>query len=197
MRRTGYSKAFWATLNRPVKQRPCDCPGCSERGDYRAPRSRDRLHDYYWFCLEHVRDYNERWDFLKGLSPEEIEEQIRDASVWERPTWPAGGGPKSERQLHEALKRAFAGNGQDETEPRERHASKPPSEFVGERETLAVLGLEPPVDFKKIKTRYKLLVKKHHPDANGGSKDAETKIKMINQAFTALKGMYENGTKAS
>lgn len=85
-----YHNPFLATLNRPVRQRPCDYPGCPEAGLYKAPRSRDRLHDYYWFCLDHVRDYNAQWDFLKGLSSDEIEEQIRLATVWNRPTWPLG-----------------------------------------------------------------------------------------------------------
>jgi hypothetical protein len=180
------------TLNRPVKQRPCDCPGCNQTGSFRAPRSRERLNDYYWFCLDHVRDYNATWDYLKGLSADEIEARIRDATVWERPTWPLGEAFRRERTLFDKLKRAFFSDGPD-TEEFSAEASAPVA--VGEKEALAVLDLQPPVDFKKIKARYRLLVKKHHPDANGGSRAAEEKIKIINHAFTALKKMYDSGER--
>ena len=65
-------------------------PGCHEAGEYRAPKSRTSLNDYYWFCLEHVRTYNAGWDFYKGMSPAEVEAQIRADMVGQRPTWPLG-----------------------------------------------------------------------------------------------------------
>jgi len=175
-------------LNRPVRQRPCDFPGCCATGTYRAPRSRENLHEHYWFCLDHVRAYNAQWDYLKGLSADEIEACIRDATVWERPTWPLGEGFRREKKLFDKLKRSFFADGGETAFSEEEPA--PPSHADGRREALAVLELTPPVDFKKIKARYKQLVKKHHPDANGGSPKAEEKLKSINQAFTVLRGMY-------
>ena len=58
----------------PPKKRlhDCDFPGCPEAGEYRAPKDRT-LSSYYWFCQKHVAEYNKNWDFLKGLSPDEIE----------------------------------------------------------------------------------------------------------------------------
>ena len=70
--------------------RPCDMPDCHELGEYRAPKSRATLNDYYWFCLEHVRAYNAGWDFYKGMSPAEVEAQLRADTSWQRPTWPIG-----------------------------------------------------------------------------------------------------------
>ncbi len=67
---------------------PCDAPGCLNHGEYRAPKSRTNLRAFYWFCLEHVREYNASWDFYKGMSPGEIEQQVRADTHWQRPTWP-------------------------------------------------------------------------------------------------------------
>ena len=65
-------------------------PGCGAQGEYRAPKSRQNLHDYWWFCLEHVRAYNGSWDFYKGMSPGQIEAQLRADTAWQRPSWPLG-----------------------------------------------------------------------------------------------------------
>src|SRR5690348_17810776 len=64
--------------------RPCDMPGCERFGEYRAPKSRRNLKDYWWFCLEHVRAYNSTWDYYKGMSPGEIEAQLRADTAWQR-----------------------------------------------------------------------------------------------------------------
>src|ERR1700741_1759636 len=72
-------------------QRICEGPGCMLCGDYRAPRPRDRLTDYRWFCLEHVREYNKNWDYFAGLDAEQIEAHIRADTIWRRPVWTLGG----------------------------------------------------------------------------------------------------------
>ena len=71
--------------------RLCDAPGCEELGEHRAPRSREDLNNYYWFCMDHVRAYNARWNFYAGMNQQEIERQIRADTTWWRPTWPLGG----------------------------------------------------------------------------------------------------------
>ncbi|HET9018229.1 MAG TPA: molecular chaperone DnaJ, partial [Acetobacteraceae bacterium] len=70
--------------------RCCDMPGCGGAGEYRAPKSRQSLREYWWFCLEHVRAYNAAWDFYKGMSPAQIEAEMRADTHWQRPTWPLG-----------------------------------------------------------------------------------------------------------
>jgi hypothetical protein len=169
-------------LDRPVRLRGCDCAGCSAPGDYRAPRDRS-LNGYYFFCLDHVREYNRNWDYFSGMSGGEIETYIRGAVVWERPTWPLGEWHMREQQLRENVIREFFAD----------EAQAPPSSPVipkAARDALAELELQPPVDFVAIKAQYRLLVKRHHPDANGGSRDAEEKFKNINQAFAMLKEFF-------
>jgi hypothetical protein len=71
--------------------RVCEAPGCRLCGEYRAPLARDRLDQHRWFCLEHVRDYNKKWDYFAGLDAEAIEQHIRADTIWRRPVWPLGG----------------------------------------------------------------------------------------------------------
>src|ERR1700710_2796242 len=70
--------------------RLCDFPTCACAGEYRAPKSRTSLNEYWWYCLEHVRAYNAKWDFYKGMTAGQIEAETRMDTGWQRPTWPLG-----------------------------------------------------------------------------------------------------------
>ncbi|MBC6404573.1 MAG: J domain-containing protein [Rhodospirillales bacterium] len=156
--------------------RVCTHPGCNERADYRAPVSRDRPNVYYWFCLEHVRAYNARWDYFKGMSSAQIEAHLRADQTWQRPSWPLGSGFQVQDPLGLLGKEAPAGP------PR-----KPPSR---ETAALATLDLRPDCPFAEIKARYKSLAKQLHPDANGGDRQAEERLKDVNRAYGTLKAAY-------
>lgn len=160
--------------------RRCESPGCELSGEHRAPKSRDQLRDYYWFCLEHVRAYNNAWNYYAGMSEAEVEGERRADTYWHRPTWPFAG----EREYSEAIDDKFGLFEDEQTarqEKKERFSATAP-----ELAALAVLNLSPPVTRQAIKSRYKELVKRHHPDANGGSKDAEERLKAINKAYETL-----------
>src|ERR1700753_1919450 len=88
MRRAALESSFQSADSPAL--RPCDHPGCRAAGDYRAPRSKSDLSQFYWFCLDHVRAYNAAWNFYAGMSEAEIEAEIRADTVWQRPTWPLG-----------------------------------------------------------------------------------------------------------
>ncbi|MDE2005429.1 MAG: J domain-containing protein [Rhodospirillales bacterium] len=164
--------------------RCCDMPGCDAAGEYRAPKSRRMLKDYHWFCLDHVRAYNAGWDYYKGMSPGEIEAELRRDTSWQRPTWPLGS--LGATAWEEALARDrldLLGAGR-----LRRGAAETPERVPAElREPLATLGLDWPVTIDAVKHRYKELAKRHHPDANGGDKAAEERIKSINLAYAALR----------
>ena len=164
--------------------RTCDLPGCGATGQYRAPKSRQSLNDYWWFCLEHVRAYNASWDFYKGMSPGEIEQQLRNDTSWQRPTWPLGH-IGAQAKLDDAMRRdpleMFAAMRAAERRPAHNEA---PADL---REPLATLGLTWPLTMDKLKTRYKELAKRHHPDANNGDRAAEERLKTINLAYAAVR----------
>jgi hypothetical protein len=155
--------------------RHCDWPGCGHVGEFRAPRSRDHLTAYYWFCLDHVRQYNAAWNYYEGMSDDEVEADIRGDTIWNRPTWPMGA-VAGERIDFSAIRDAFGFF--HEAAKEARKAPRTPWE-----KALEVLDMAPPVTVAAVKARYKELVKRHHPDANGGSKSSEEKFKRINQAY--------------
>jgi hypothetical protein len=160
----------------------CDALDCDLPGEYRAPKSRSALNEFRWFCLEHVREYNASWDYYRGMSPGEIEAQLRSDTSWQRPSWPLGHlGQKFridqaiEDELHAFTSRSKAGAAQPATLPAEL------------REALGILGLVWPVSMEVLKSRYKELAKRHHPDANGGNKASEEILKSINLAYATLR----------
>jgi len=160
-------------------------PGCEALGEYRAPKSRRDLNHYWWFCLEHVRAYNSTWDFYKGMSPGEIEAQLRADTAWQRPSWPLGrlgsASAWDEELVRDPLHLLAAGRVK-------RGPIRPKQDMPPElREPLATLGLSWPTTLDAVKTRYKELAKRHHPDANGGDRAAEERLKIINLAYAALR----------
>jgi hypothetical protein len=158
-------------------------PGCALAGEYRAPKSRNTLTDYHWFCLDHVRAYNASWDFYKGMTPGQIEAQLRADTAWQRPTWPLGrlGGGHDEESLRDPLDILSAAGAR-------RGARPPPNPTPQDlRQPLATLGLDWPVTLDEVKSRYKQLAKRHHPDANGGDRSAEERLKTINLAYAAIR----------
>ncbi len=175
----------------------CARPDCVASGIYRAPKSRDHLQDYVWFCLDHIREYNRAWDYYAGMDQCEIERHMREDVVGGRPTWPLGRlgatGPAraradphgfrfAEHFMPEDLVDALGGDRPKRKEPKghNRRLSR-------EAKALAILDLKPPVNLDEVKARYKALAKKLHPDANGGDRSAEERMKVVNQAYSTLK----------
>lgn len=178
--------------------RACDHPDCAAGGEFRAPKSRLDLHDYYWFCLDHVRAYNAAWNYYAGMSDHEIEAEIRSDTVWQRPTWRLGDrhGPGWAARVRDPFgvypgdipgDRPGDRHGRERDRP-SREASR--RALSAQEQALAVFEIEPPFTPVRLKARYKQLVKLHHPDAHGGDKAAEEKLKIINQAYATLKAGY-------
>lgn len=166
--------------------RLCEHPGCEARGEFRAPRSREPDDGHYVFCLDHVRAYNAAWDFFAGMNQDEIERYQRNNATWHRPTWRFGmrpgplNGPwvRDDLGLLAELGLQFTLGGTESAPARPQDPKQ--------QRALATLDLEPTVTLQEIKTRYKELAKRYHPDANGGDKVAEERLKEVNQAYSYL-----------
>ena len=176
------AKSSYASLhNEPeTPKRPCDVPGCPCAGEYRAPKDKS-LKEYYWFCLEHVREYNAKWDYYADMTEAEIEQQVKDDYGWGRPTW-----DMSERIASRifddplGLKReAFGEKGQKQTAPKQ---AADPALTAAAR----ILELTFPLDRKQVKANYKRLAKICHPDSTGGDKKLEEKFKDITEAYRLI-----------
>lgn len=158
--------------------RGCEWPGCGSRGVHRAPRSRQDLHSYRWFCLDHVRLFNAAWNYYSGMTEAEVEADLRRDSIWNRPSWPLGA---RGRPLDPGWDRFSDPLGiLDRAQTAPRHRRTP------EEQAMQILALEPPLTRSRVKARYKELVKRHHPDANGGDKAAEERFKEIHHAYQTI-----------
>ena len=169
--------------------RCCAHPGCQASGEFKAPVAREALRSYIWFCLDHVRAYNQAWDYFAGQGPEAVDIQRRQDQIWDRPTWRIGESrfATESPEIHDGFS-AFSG--------RRRH--RPADPGAGDllttggatNQALDCLGLNPPVTAQEVKRRYKALAKTLHPDTNGGSKKAEERLKHVNQAYSTLKALF-------
>ena len=164
----------------PPEEAPrCNAPGCQEPGTYKAPKAQQNLRDYYWYCLEHIREHNQKWDFFKDMNSAEIEDFIKDAVTGHRPTWSREG--RTRHQYH-ALQDAlyeflYLGS--------KRPKAMPPL-HARICKALAVLDMEYPYTQRELKMQYRTLAKKYHPDLNRDNKQAEDKFKQVTAAYLIL-----------
>jgi curved DNA-binding protein CbpA len=175
----------------------CEHPGCKFLGPYRAPQGRGREGRYFNFCLDHVREYNASYNYFKDMSDDAVAAYQKADLYGHRPTWRMGvnGGAAD---AGERLRGAF-----DEeriSDPfglfnRRRgfservNEAKPAEPRVGNatRKALDTLGLDPGADKAAMKARYKELVKRLHPDANGGDRSREEQLRAIINAYNYLR----------
>jgi hypothetical protein len=163
-----------------MPRRCCAWPGCDSEGNYRAPRSRDRLREFQWLCLEHVREFNRTWDFFAGMNQSEIDGHRRDDVTWHRPTWRYGTAFGSADRWRDVFG-LFGEEARGRAGP--RRPARPRSKA---EEMMARLELADGFTLVELKRRYKRLAKQHHPDLHGGDKAAEERLKLINEAYTYL-----------
>jgi hypothetical protein len=166
----------------------CDWKGCGNTATHRAPKGRTRENEYWRFCLEHVREYNHSYNYFSGMSDDAVLKYQKDAITGHRPTWKMGTGNHSGPELGtDAARDPF--NVFREFGARTKSAPAEPPRAIrnAERKALHELGLEVGADKAEIKARFKLLVKRHHPDANGGDRAMEDKLREIIQAYNYLK----------
>ena len=105
--------------------RECERPGCTKAGKFRAPKSPDNLDDFHWFCLDHVREYNLKWNFFDSHSDDDLERQFAADRVWGRPTRPFGQAAQRAASQPHAEGRAWQRFGFDD-----------PMELLGDKATL-------------------------------------------------------------
>ena len=177
--RRGMSGAF------ETSTRGCDHPGCENAGQYRAPKSPDHLDEYFWFCKDHVREYNLKWNFFQGTNEEEFQKFIDKDRVWGRETKPF---------KRDAEDRAWARLGvADPMEILGGNATQNPGRSLGrklpptERKALEILEAKDSWTKIEIRKQYKSLVKDLHPDMNGGDRSDEERLQEVVWAWDQIK----------
>jgi hypothetical protein len=174
-------------------QRPCEWPECRVAATARAPKSRQHLEEHYWFCQAHAAEYNRNWNFFEGMSETEMTQAQAARATGDRPTWQF----KASKFSREAASFAQrAGSGAGYADPfdllgRRARAEKARTDNkrLGRLESraLAELDLDETADKAVIRARYTELVKRCHPDANGGDRSAETRLQRVLKAYKTLR----------
>jgi hypothetical protein len=179
----------------------CEWPACTAAATHRAPKGRMRENEHWRFCLAHVREYNHSYNFFAGMSDDAIAKYQKDAVTGHRPTWKMGmnGGRPAARshsaRFHPDLEADDPFGMFRETgvgrEADGEHLRRRETRVIrnAERKALETLGLETDANTRDIKLRFKVLVKRHHPDANGGDRSTEDRLREIIEAYNYLKSV--------
>lgn len=182
------TRKYYAPQNENIEHQ-CDHPDCHEKGEYKAPKDR-RLKEYYWFCLKHVQEYNAKWNYYAGETPEEEAEQVKRKMHFNR---------KFQSKVHyqfgydlwddaEFFDRGYARN----TDSNEEYSRDGIYFTVQERQYIRVLEMNiRDITPDSLKKQYKKMAKKYHPDINRDDEKAEEKFKQISAAYHALKDKFD------
>ncbi|WP_037081680.1 J domain-containing protein [Neorhizobium vignae] len=179
----------------------CQWDGCDKPGAHRAPVGRNAEGQFFLFCFEHVREYNKGYNYFSGLSDGEIARYQKEAITGHRPTWTVGVNKAAkDAPLHSTARSGAAGATGAQQRFRDpfgfvssARAAGPRFQTQGrklktlEAKAFDTMELAANASAAEIKTRYKELVKKHHPDANGGDRGSEERFRAVIQAYQLLK----------
>jgi hypothetical protein len=173
----------------------CQWSGCTEPGHHRAPQGRGRDGLFFKFCLNHVQLYNKSYNYFDGMSDADVEAFQKSAATGHRPTWgvganPTGSGTASTSDPKQRFAERMAARGRRPGEaagPRVHLDGDRPTVGNMARKSLRALNLDDQATKVEIKTRFKELVKRHHPDANGGDRSSEDRLREIIVAYNYLK----------
>jgi hypothetical protein len=166
----------------------CAVPGCTQAGEFKAPfqpANFDGPGSWRFLCLEHVREHNSKYNFFEGMSADEITRAQHPLAGWDRPSrrFAADGADLPPRWCDfadplDAISMRF-GNVRERSRP--SRFSKP------EQRALSVLGLGEDADRHRLRQRYSSLVRRYHPDKNGGDRTHETRLGEVIEAYQLLR----------
>jgi hypothetical protein len=181
--RRGMSGAWETSVRR------CEHPGCEEAGQYRCPKSPDQLTLYLWFCKEHAREYNLKWNYFEGQTESEMLDSMERDRIWGRATKPMG--TRDERLAWERL--GIEDPHQILGDNATRNPGKGPSNGATrklpptERKALEILDARDTWTRAEIRKQYKSLVKDLHPDRNAGARADEERLQEVVWAWDQIK----------
>ena len=185
--------------SKKAQARTCEWSGCQNPGMHKAPRGRGGEGSYYFFCIDHVRQYNANYNFFEGMSDAQVTDFQKDAATGHRPTWKTGanawshgtkaGAKSSDPEMLGGRKINDPHGFFAYRAKRAAGADAEPRRYVRplERKSLEAMNLPETASKNQIKARFKELVKLHHPDANGGDTRSEDTLREIIQAYNILK----------
>ena len=164
----------------------CEWKDCLRKGEFRAPSSREKLREFRWFCLDHVKIYNKSWDYFKGKTSDEIYTEVSRDAWWHRPTW------KRTKKFKIIDNVQFFKNATPNVNSESCMLEKGTNEVL--IKACNILDIKPPYDLQSLKKQYKKMVKKFHPDINDNHGN-EYIIKLNDSYSLLLKYIKNKGNK--
>lgn len=175
----------WRTLELEKKDtKSCDHFGCDQEGLFPAPKNIHHLNERYYFCLEHVKAYNDEWNYLEQLrdSPDDV---------------PPDDAPHNPFKRHgKFFSRFFTKNPHDplgvlgENQSEDTFSHPPSQKFFSpktkEGRAFVTLQLSWPFTDTDLKQSYKTLAKKYHPDLNQDDPQAIDRFRDVKEAYELL-----------
>ena len=163
----------------------CDHPGCGKPAGHKAPKGRMHEGEYFNLCLAHVQAYNKNFNYFSGMRDEAIHAYQKESLTGHRPTQPMNVNAKVDAHVREGSNAAEI----LERIRRARAKPAPKKRTIGNagRKALDQLGLDETATAELIKQRFKELVKRLHPDANGGDRSMEDRMREVIEAYNYLK----------
>ena len=162
----------------------CEWVGCNEGGQHKAPSEKDNSKNFKWLCEHHIKLFNKNWNYFDGMNQNEIESFLKADITWHRPTqkfssldnhfnilWNNALSDKFNFFDQEKIVNSFNGKKLNEKD----------------RDAFKIMGLELNADWTIVQKKFKILVKKLHPDRNAGNKQFEDELKKITLAYSHLK----------
>ena len=165
----------------------CDWNNCFEEGLYKAPKERDNSKNFRLLCLEHVKEFNKNWNYFSGMNDQQIMDFLRSDLTWHKPTQSFSSSDNFFKVLwNNALR-------EDLEKDKLKYDYNHMRQFKFDHKDIkafSMLGVSVGLNWQKIQKKFKILVKKFHPDMNYGNKKYEEKLKLITLAYTQLKNTY-------
>jgi hypothetical protein len=162
----------------------CDYKSCNKIAKHKAPVEKDNSKKFRWLCLDHIKEFNQKWDYFKDMSDHEICNFLKSDMTWHKPTRSFN----SPDNFFNILWKNTLNEGENilngKYEKKINFSNK-------DREAYKIIGLEVGAKWNVIQNQFKKLVKKYHPDMNAGNKKFEEKLKIVTLAYAQLKSVYK------
>tara|TARA_Y100000590_G_scaffold433250_1_gene550109 strand:- start:247 stop:765 length:519 start_codon:yes stop_codon:yes gene_type:complete len=162
----------------------CEWRNCKNIGDFKAPVEKDNSKNFRLLCKDHIKAFNNSWNYFEGMSQNEIENFLKSDLTWHRPTQKFG---SSDNFFNILWNNALNDKFKIFKESKKTHKFKNKKLSIKDMDALKIMNLESDADWKTIQKKFKTLVKKFHPDKHSGSKQYEDKLKRITLAYSHLK----------
>ena len=165
----------------------CEWKNCNNLGEFKAPVEKDNSKKYRMLCMDHIKEFNKNWNYFSGMNDQQIMDFIKSDMIWHKPTQSFDSSDNFFKVLWNNTLREESDNDKLKSELNHMRQFKFDHKDI---KAFGILEVSVGLKWQKIQEKFKVLVKKFHPDMNSGNKKYEEKLKQITLAYTQLKNTY-------